>query len=99
MVAKRTTTPGFRDERYRALIARLAHRRRELGLSQQSLAEKLGLHKQFISRVELGERRLDVVEFVDFVRALDLELGQLISEIPLTLYSDNLGPLADASAI
>lgn len=81
MAARRATTPGFRDERYRRLIGLLAERRRELGLTQQALAERLGLHKQFVSRVELGERRLDVVEFIDFAEALGLVPGTLVNSL------------------
>jgi transcriptional regulator with XRE-family HTH domain len=82
MAQRRITSPGFRDQRYRKVIERLRLRRQELGLSQQTLAERLGLHKQFISRVELGERRLDVVEFVDLVRALELDPAKVLKEIP-----------------
>lgn len=82
MAQRRLTSPGFRDRRYKEVIDRLRMRREELGLSQQSLAERLGLHKQFISRVELGERRLDIVEFVDLVRALELEPSTVVTTIP-----------------
>ncbi|ATY30790.1 helix-turn-helix domain-containing protein [Sphingomonas psychrotolerans] len=83
MPVRRTTSPGFNDDRYRAVIVTLLERRKQLGISQQSLAERLGLHKQFVSRVELGERRLDFVEFADFVRALGLEPDVLIASVPL----------------
>jgi len=81
-MASRTTTPGFRDERYRDVIRRLVARRHELGLTQHALAERIGLHKQYVSRVELGERRLDVVEFVDLARALDLDVSSVVLDIP-----------------
>lgn len=81
-MARRTTSPGFRDQRYRDVIERLRTRRRELGLSQEELADRIGLHKQFVSRVELGERRLDIVEFVDLARALGLDPGTLIGGVP-----------------
>jgi transcriptional regulator with XRE-family HTH domain len=57
-------------------------RRKELGLTQQALANRLGVHKQFVSRYELGERRLDIVEFVDIARALDLQPGELATDVP-----------------
>lgn len=82
MAARRATTPGFRDPRYRHLIELLTARRKEIGLTQQGLADQLGLHKQFVSRVELGERRLDVVELADFARALGLDPGKLVGTIP-----------------
>lgn len=81
MAAKRTTTPGFRDDRYRNLIGRLTACRKQMGMSQQELGERLGLHKQFVSRVELGERRLDVAEFVDFAVALGLDPSGLVRDL------------------
>lgn len=50
-------------------------------MTQEALGKFLGIHRQFVSRVELGERRLDVVEFVDFARALQLDPTKLIEEI------------------
>lgn len=81
MVSRRITTPGFRDPRYRALIGKLAAERRRLGITQEELARRLGLHKQFVSRFELGERRLDVAEFADVAVALELNPAKLIAEL------------------
>lgn len=81
MAAKRATTPGFRDARYRSLIESMVARRKGLGLTQQALADLLGLHKQFVSRVELGERRLDVVEFTDIARALGMIPGTMVDQL------------------
>lgn len=82
MVSRRTTSPGFRDDRYRAVIERLTARRKELELTQSQLAERLRLHKQFVSRVELGERRLDFVELADYARALGMEPAEIVASIP-----------------
>jgi transcriptional regulator with XRE-family HTH domain len=79
-MAQRRTTPGFRDARYRALVEALRDRRRSLGLTQSGLADALGLHKQFVSRYELGERRLDAVEFADVARALGLNAGDVLEQ-------------------
>ena len=81
-MALRITSPGFNDPRYKEVIVRLVARRKELALTQQQVAEKLGLHRQFVSRVELGERRLDVVEFADYAKALDLTPSELLDSIP-----------------
>ena len=82
MATRRATTPGFRDPRYRALIEALVAERKRLSLTQQEVADRLSIHKQFVSRVELGERRLDVVELVDFARALGLVAADLVRAIP-----------------
>lgn len=79
-MARRGTTPGFRDHRYRALVSVLIERRKAIGMTQTSLGKLLGIHKQFVSRYELGERRLDAVEFADVARALGLEAGKVLEE-------------------
>ncbi|MXO48642.1 helix-turn-helix domain-containing protein [Erythrobacter vulgaris] len=80
MVGQRTT-PGLRDDRYRWVLDRLKSRRKELGMTQERLGELLGIHRQYVSRVELGERRLDIVEFVDFARALNLDPLLIVEDI------------------
>jgi transcriptional regulator with XRE-family HTH domain len=72
---------GFHDARYRALISQLVDCRKSMGLSQQALAEQLGRHQQFVSRYEIGERRLDVVEFIDVARTLGLDAKGLLTTI------------------
>ncbi|MEC3911526.1 helix-turn-helix transcriptional regulator [Sphingobium sp. CR2-8] len=65
------------DPRYKDLIDKLVQARKEKGLSQEGLAKTLGRHQQFVSRYETGERRLDVVEFVDIARTLDVSMKVL----------------------
>lgn len=72
---------GFQDERYRRLVNQLVERRRELGLSQQDVADRLGTHQQFISRFETGERRLDAIELVDVASALGLSAADLLRDV------------------
>lgn len=69
------------DPRYRDLIDKLVEARKEKGVSQDALAKLLGRHQQFVSRYETGERRLDVVEFVDIARALGVSLA-ILDSIP-----------------
>lgn len=76
-----STTKGFQDERYRSLIARLIDARKALGLSQEEVGARLNRHQQFVSRYETGERRLDVVEFVDVARALGCDIAVIIDSV------------------
>jgi transcriptional regulator with XRE-family HTH domain len=75
------TVTGTQVDRYRALIALLRSARQDAGLSQAALAQRLGRRQQFVSKYEGGERRLDVVEFVDIARELGIRhedwIGQL----------------------
>ena len=51
---------------YKAIIERLKKVRIEADLSQQSVADKLGKPQSYISKIESGERRLDVAEMKKF---------------------------------
>ena len=72
---------GFQDARYRALISELVEQRKRLGLSQEALAVRLGQHQQFVSRYEIGERRLDVIEFADVSVALEVDPSDVLSKL------------------
>ncbi len=59
-----------RYQRFREiLIAGLKARQ----LSQTALADKLKRVQTFVSKYERGERRLDVIEFLEVSRALSLD--------------------------
>lgn len=51
---------------YKEIINRLKQARIEVGLSQQAIANKLGKPQSYISKIESGERRLDVAEMKKF---------------------------------
>jgi transcriptional regulator with XRE-family HTH domain len=55
--------------RYRAFLQRLRQARRDAGLSQVEVARLLGRPQTWVSKCELGERRVDFVELDDFARA------------------------------
>jgi transcriptional regulator with XRE-family HTH domain len=62
--------PSIHDKRQEKLCALLREARKEAGLTQVELATKLGQYKGFVSNYETGERRLDVVEFLEVTEAL-----------------------------
>ncbi len=51
---------------YKEIIERLKTGRIEAGLAQQEVADKLGKPQSYISKIESGERRLDVAEIKKF---------------------------------
>lgn len=75
---------GIHDERYRWLIEQLIRARNCAGLSQAKLAASLGKPQQLVSRYGLGERRLDVVEFIDIAGALELDFASLFVQMQQT---------------
>ena len=53
---------------YKDIIERLKTARIDVGLSQQDVADKLGKPQSYISKIESGERRLDVAEMKKFAQ-------------------------------
>ena len=51
------------------------------GITQEALAKRLGKPQSYVSKAEQGERRLDVVEFLQFMRAIEGEPHALLREI------------------
>lgn len=64
---------GIHDSRYRWVVERLVHERKEKGLSQAAVAASLGKPQQYVSRYETGERRLDIFEYLDAAAALGID--------------------------
>ncbi|HDL6025190.1 TPA: helix-turn-helix transcriptional regulator [Mannheimia haemolytica] len=56
-------------------------RRLELGLTQRTLGEKMGVLYSFIGKVETGDRRLDIFEFIAYCKRLDLDPLSVLQEI------------------
>ncbi|HEY9693622.1 MAG TPA: helix-turn-helix transcriptional regulator [Oculatellaceae cyanobacterium] len=55
----------------------IRRRRRELDLSQEELAERSGLHRNYISGIENGERNPTLKNIVKLAVALDISVPDL----------------------
>ena len=54
------------SKEYKKVVEQLKKVRLEAGLKQIEVAEKLGKPQSFVSKVERGERRLDITELKQF---------------------------------
>lgn len=66
---------------HKAFIHALRQIRRAQGITQVQLSSRLGKAQSYISNIERGERRLDVIEFVALAVALGLEPTELFGNI------------------
>lgn len=69
------------SKEYRELTRLLTETRRSSGLTQQELAKKLRKPQSFVAKYENGERRLDVIEFIQIARALGCQPQQLFAAL------------------
>lgn len=61
---------------------RLRDSRASAGLSQQDLADRVGLERSMISKLEKGIRRIDAVELTTIARTLDYPVTHFLSSAP-----------------
>lgn len=71
----------LRSRRHRALCAALVVARKTAGLSQHELAVRLKTSQTAIARIEIGERRVDVIEFLDLAHALRIDPHQVLNDL------------------
>lgn len=81
-------TKSLHTAAYRKLTALLLEARHKAGLTQQEVADRLGTHQSYVAKVEKGERRIDVVEFVQLVKAIGTSSTALIRKIKTALEAD-----------
>lgn len=67
-LAKTLRTAG-----HKALVAILVASRREAGITQRELADRLKKPQSYVAKIEAGERRVDVVELVALAKALKVD--------------------------
>ena len=59
----------------------IRNRRKEMGFSQEELAEKASLHRTYIGSVERGERNISIENIVSIARALNILPKELLEGI------------------
>lgn len=63
----------------------LQRERRIAGMTQEEVARDLGRAQSFVSKYEMGERRLDVVDFIRLCEVLSANPSMLVRELRKTL--------------
>lgn len=64
---------------YKALLALLIAARDDLEMSQAELGARIGRTQSFVSKCERGERRLDFIEVVEFLRAMEIDPSAFVA--------------------
>jgi len=59
----------------------LSMAREHAGLKQSDVAAKLGMPASYLSKIENGTRRLDVIELIRIAEAMDIDPAELVREL------------------
>ena len=74
-------TKSVFTERYQTFLSLLIAARYKQGLTQRDIALKLNTVHSFVAKYERGERRLDVIEFLDIAKALEADPLKIIKQL------------------
>lgn len=72
------STKAPRSEPARQLGERVRAHRHALGISQEALADRSGLHWTFVGQVERGQRNLNLHNLLKFAAGLGVDPGELV---------------------
>ena len=67
--------------RYLTLRQALVGARLGAGLTQAVMAQRMGRAQSFISKVEIGERYVDVIDFVDWCQITGVDGAQILAKL------------------
>jgi transcriptional regulator with XRE-family HTH domain len=66
------------SEATRLLGERVRARRESLGLSQEAMADEIGIHWTFLGQVERGQRNLNLHNLLKLAAGLGLDASELV---------------------
>ena len=66
---------------YRRMCAKLRQLREDAGMTQRDMAERLKMHNTMVHRSEIGDRRIDPIEFIAWCKACDVDPAKIIREL------------------
>ncbi len=69
------------SEKQSKLCALLVKAREKAGMTQTALAKKLGKPQSFVAKLEGGERRLDVIEFLEIAKHLKIDVKTALEKL------------------
>lgn len=74
-------TKSVFSSKYEQFRGLLVEARRSRGLTQADLAAHLDRPQSYVSKFERGERRLDVIEFLEVARVLRIDAAALFKRL------------------
>ena len=78
---KKRLSKSLYTDRWEQLLKILKRLRVEKGLTQVQLAAQLDRPQSLIAKIESGERKLDVCQFLDYMEALDASAEDVVREL------------------
>ncbi len=80
---------SVRNPKYKRFCRLIIDYRQRQGMTQMQLAEKLSRPQSFVSKYENGERRIDLIEFMEIAEALEIDPFEFIRDFQEIILEEN----------
>jgi ribosome-binding protein aMBF1 (putative translation factor) len=74
-------TKSIYSKEYEVFRHMIIEARKKVRVTQKELAQAMNRPQSFISKCEQGERRLDIVEFMQLAEALSIDMFHFLAEL------------------
>lgn len=74
-------TKSIHSKLYAEFTASLVDARSRAKLSQRDLAKRLGRPHSYVAKLEIGERRIDIVEFIELAAAMEADAVGILKKV------------------
>jgi ribosome-binding protein aMBF1 (putative translation factor) len=68
-------------EGHKLLVRSIINARKDAELFQHDVAKKLGRHQSWVAKIEKGQRRIDMLEFLDLARVIGFDAAKMLAKI------------------
>jgi len=66
------------SKEHKTIVERLKKARQEAGLDQIDVAEKLGRSQSYLSKIESGQRKIDVIQLKKFAKLYKKDINYFL---------------------
>ncbi|MBN6514767.1 helix-turn-helix domain-containing protein [Acinetobacter pittii] len=70
---------SIHDPRYQDLIKKLIELRESRNVTQVELARRLNKPQSYVSKIEILERRIDVIELIDWLEVMNTNIKDFLN--------------------
>lgn len=72
---------SLHSRKYQVFVEQLVEARKAAGMTQEQVGEQLGRPQSFVAKYEKGERRIDLVEFLEITDFLGADPHAIIRRV------------------
>lgn len=80
---------SIHKKEYKYFVQVFTEYRIKAGLLQIDLAKKLGVHQSFVSKIETGQRKVDIIELREICHHLNITLNEFVTLLEKEIKTKN----------